>query len=229
MNLTDTGNLVLFDNQNSVVWQSFDHPTDSLLPGQKLYQGQKLKSSVSLSNSSGQEGMYSIGITDIGLFAYVESNPPQAFYRMLVYPNGNDTHKGRRYIRFLNGSLSLFIRSSEPSDPDVSVYIPTASSVQYMKLMSDGHLKVFEYQSGGWIEVADLLNVGNCSYPLTCGRNSICLAGQQQCSCSGGPRKNFQGVRIRGLTKFSRVQGVRIRGLTKFSRGAGRILPYKIH
>ncbi|XP_022002989.1 EP1-like glycoprotein 4 [Helianthus annuus] len=51
MNLTDTGNLVLFDNQNSVVWQSFDHLTDSLLPGQKLYQGQKLKSSVSLSNS----------------------------------------------------------------------------------------------------------------------------------------------------------------------------------
>ncbi|KAJ0669774.1 putative protein kinase RLK-Pelle-SD-2b family [Helianthus annuus] len=195
MNLTDTGNLVLFDNQNSVVWQSFDHPTDSLLPGQKLYQGQKLKSSVSLSNSSGQEGMYSIGIMDIGLFAYVESNPPQAFYRMLVYPNGNDTHKGRRYIRFLNGSLSLFIRSSEPSDPDVSVYIPTASSVQYMKLMSDGHLKVFEYQSGGWTEVADLLNVGNCSYPLTCGRNSICLAGQQQCSCAG--REHFRPVNDR--------------------------------
>ncbi|KAM0047203.1 putative bulb-type lectin domain-containing protein [Helianthus debilis subsp. tardiflorus] len=40
MNLTDTGNLVLFDDHNSVVWQSFDYPTDSLLPGQKLFQGQ---------------------------------------------------------------------------------------------------------------------------------------------------------------------------------------------
>ncbi|KAJ0856483.1 putative protein kinase RLK-Pelle-SD-2b family [Helianthus annuus] len=125
MNLTDSGNLVLFDDQNLVVWQSFDDPTDSLLPGQKLYQGQKLKSSVSLSNSSGRE----------------------------------------------------------------------ASSVQYIKLMSDGHLKVFEYQSGGWIEVADLLNVGNCSYPLTCGRNSICLAGQQQCSCAG--REHFRPVNDR--------------------------------
>ncbi|KAJ0479871.1 putative bulb-type lectin domain-containing protein [Helianthus annuus] len=47
MNLTHTGNLVLFDHRNSVVWQSFDHPTDSLLLGQMLYQDKKLKSSVS--------------------------------------------------------------------------------------------------------------------------------------------------------------------------------------
>ncbi|KAJ0669773.1 putative non-specific serine/threonine protein kinase [Helianthus annuus] len=162
MNLTDTGNLVLFDNQNSVVWQSFDHPTDSLLPGQKLYQVQKLKSSVSLSNSSGQEGMYSIGITDIGLFAYVESNPPQAFYHMLVYPNGNDTHKGRRYIRFLNGSLSLFIHSSEPSDPDVSIYIPTASSVQYMKLMSDVLFVRIRVRILREKEYVFLIRIGDC-------------------------------------------------------------------
>ncbi|KAK3405163.1 hypothetical protein EUGRSUZ_K01414 [Eucalyptus grandis] len=36
MNLTDTGNLVLFDKNNAAVWQSFDHPTDTLLLGQKL-------------------------------------------------------------------------------------------------------------------------------------------------------------------------------------------------
>jgi len=36
MNLTDTGNLVLFDKNNAAVWQSFDHPTDMLLLGQKL-------------------------------------------------------------------------------------------------------------------------------------------------------------------------------------------------
>ena len=31
LNLTETGNLVPFDSNNETVWQSFDHPTDSLL------------------------------------------------------------------------------------------------------------------------------------------------------------------------------------------------------
>ncbi|KAK7859437.1 g-type lectin s-receptor-like serine/threonine-protein kinase sd2-5, partial [Quercus suber] len=42
LNLTEEGNLVLFSRNNAVVWQSFDHPTDSLLPGQRMVSGQKL-------------------------------------------------------------------------------------------------------------------------------------------------------------------------------------------
>ena len=33
--MQDTGNLVLLNNLNQVVWQSFDNPTDTLLPGQQ--------------------------------------------------------------------------------------------------------------------------------------------------------------------------------------------------
>ncbi|XP_034701078.1 EP1-like glycoprotein 4 [Vitis riparia] len=42
LNLTETGNLVLFDSNDASVWQSFDHPTDSLVPEQNLLFGQKL-------------------------------------------------------------------------------------------------------------------------------------------------------------------------------------------
>nr|GEZ19314.1 G-type lectin S-receptor-like serine/threonine-protein kinase At4g27290 isoform X2 [Tanacetum cinerariifolium] len=34
--LHDTGNLVLLDQHETVIWQSFDYPTDTLLPGMKL-------------------------------------------------------------------------------------------------------------------------------------------------------------------------------------------------
>ncbi|XP_058094644.1 G-type lectin S-receptor-like serine/threonine-protein kinase At4g27290 [Magnolia sinica] len=34
--LLDTGNLVLQDNQNRVLWQSFDYPTDTMVPGMKF-------------------------------------------------------------------------------------------------------------------------------------------------------------------------------------------------
>ncbi|XP_076952678.1 G-type lectin S-receptor-like serine/threonine-protein kinase SD2-5 [Bidens hawaiensis] len=191
MNLTETGNLVLFDHLNSIVWQSFDYPTDCLLPGQNLFQGQKLISSVSLNNLS--EGMFSFQVTDNGSEAYVESNPPQVYYRWFYNPYEYlyDTfaiNKGRRYIRFLNGSLSFFVDSSNPSGlPNGVIDIPETSSAQYMKFMPDGHLKVFEWQLPpiGWKVVDDLTTndqLGECDFPLVCGRNSICLS-NQQCIC----------------------------------------------
>ncbi|KAJ0847532.1 putative protein kinase RLK-Pelle-SD-2b family [Helianthus annuus] len=186
MNLTDTGNLVLLDDQNYVVWQSFDHPTDCWLPSQKLFSGQKLKSRVSLINSSGHEGTYSLHVMDEGLVGYIEANPPQAYFNMVIQPYGkdNDTDKGRRYIRFLNGSLSLFIDSSEPNDNDDVIGIPQASLAQYMKLMPNGSLQVFEWKSEGWTVVSDFTNnyLGECDYPLACGRNSICST-NQHCVC----------------------------------------------
>ncbi|CAI9089143.1 OLC1v1023653C1, partial [Oldenlandia corymbosa var. corymbosa] len=52
MNLTESGNLVLFGQNNETIWQSFDYPTDSLLPGQSLISGQRLTACVSTSNWS---------------------------------------------------------------------------------------------------------------------------------------------------------------------------------
>ncbi|KAJ0674659.1 putative protein kinase RLK-Pelle-SD-2b family [Helianthus annuus] len=183
LNLTEDGNLALFDVivNSSVVWQSFDYPTDCLLPGQTLSQGQQLIPSVSTTNWTAQKGLFSLQVTDNGLYAYVGSNPPQAYFSKTV--SGNDTNTGRRYVRFLNGSLSLFIFSVEPSDPDEVITVPPASSAQYMKLMPNGHLLVFEGEPPFSV-VADLLNgfLGECNYPMACGRNGLC-SGNQQCSC----------------------------------------------
>ncbi|XP_076890561.1 G-type lectin S-receptor-like serine/threonine-protein kinase SD2-5 [Bidens hawaiensis] len=188
LNFTTAGDLVLKDGDGNVVWTT--KTAGKSVAGMNLTDTGNLV----LFNDQNSEGMYSLQVTNKGLFAYVESNPPQAYYSKLDYLYGNETNKGRRYNRFLNGSLSLFFHSSEPSDPDDAIDIPQASSAQYMKLMSDGHLRVFEWQSDSlkWTVVADLLTnsyVGECGYPLTCGRNSICTTGQkQQCSC---PTKDY--------------------------------------
>ena len=47
LNLTKTCNLMLLDDNNAtIIWQSFDHPTDTLVLGQKLVAGQQLISQV---------------------------------------------------------------------------------------------------------------------------------------------------------------------------------------
>ncbi|XAR50819.1 Non-specific serine/threonine protein kinase [Bertholletia excelsa] len=83
LNLTEDGNLVLFDQSNRTIWQSFEYPTDSLLPGQELSVGQKLTASASASDWS--SGLFSFAADEDGFFAYTESSPNQFYFSASVY------------------------------------------------------------------------------------------------------------------------------------------------
>ncbi|KAL0328293.1 UNVERIFIED_CONTAM: G-type lectin S-receptor-like serine/threonine-protein kinase SD2-5 [Sesamum calycinum] len=157
LNLTEMGNLVLFDEKNAVVWQSFDHPTDALVPGQVLVAGMNLTAGVSATNWS-EGGVFSVSMTSQGLVASVTADPPLVYYDMLY--DGSKTNKEASYAKYQNGSLQLYVHSVEPSRPDSTIDIPPAASAQYMKLGPDGHLRVFEWGSQ-WTEVADFYRC-NC-------------------------------------------------------------------
>ncbi|KAK2651074.1 hypothetical protein Ddye_018563 [Dipteronia dyeriana] len=197
LNLTEIGNLVLFDKNNATIWQSFDHPTDSLVPGQKLVVGQQLTASISVTNWR-RGGLYSLSVTNQGLAAFIESNPPQLYYEATF--RGNKTGKEPSYVRFLNGSLAFYIPSSEPSKPDRVISVPNASSAQYMRLDNDGHLRVYEWIPTEWKEVADVFNdyFRECDYPLVCGNYGLCSRGL--CTCPSGETETttyFQQINTR--------------------------------
>ncbi|XP_048133407.1 G-type lectin S-receptor-like serine/threonine-protein kinase At5g24080 [Rhodamnia argentea] len=126
----DTGSLVLFDENNNAVWQSFDQPANTLLPGQNLRVGQKLTTSYSATNMS-EYGLLSVSLTADGLFAQMETNPPQ-----------------------------------------------------YLRLESDGHMRVYQQNQNEWIVAHDVLTdiVGDCGDPMVCGNYGICT-GLGKCSC----------------------------------------------
>ncbi|KAJ0669744.1 putative non-specific serine/threonine protein kinase [Helianthus annuus] len=95
MNLTDAGNLVLFDVNGFVVWQSFDYPTDTLVPGQRLFEGQQLIPSISSTNWTAQKDLYSLRVTEQGLFVCAGSNPSQVYYETIIF--NYYLNKERRY------------------------------------------------------------------------------------------------------------------------------------
>ncbi|CAL5403908.1 unnamed protein product [Camellia sinensis] len=166
LNLTEDGNLVLFDRNNALVWQSFHHPTDSLLVGQDLVIGQKLTSSTSASNWS--QGLFSLTAQtepdSYVLSAYVESNPPWSYLRSYSYTN---------YFKFENQSFNW-----------QQIPAASSSSVQFIRLDPDGHLKAYEWGRSNWNGVADLLtsDIGDCGYPMACGNYGICSS-NGQCAC----------------------------------------------
>ncbi|XP_022775885.1 G-type lectin S-receptor-like serine/threonine-protein kinase SD2-5 [Durio zibethinus] len=157
LNLSAEGNLMLFDKTNKMVWQSFDYPTDSLVLGQRLVSGQKLRASVSPFNSS--EGLYAFAIIDGHFTAYVDdAYGSQIYYR--YSSEGNNS--GAEFQIGMFGSLSV------------------ARSANFIQLGSDGYLRAYEWRESKW-EGIDLFGISRCSYPLVCGKYGVCLEGG--CAC----------------------------------------------
>ena len=71
--MLDSGNFVLCNHSNVIIWDSFDFPTDTILGGQNLSNGNNLVSSVSISDHS--SGHYTLNMqTDGNLVAYPVHN-----------------------------------------------------------------------------------------------------------------------------------------------------------
>ncbi|XP_015881311.3 G-type lectin S-receptor-like serine/threonine-protein kinase SD2-5 [Ziziphus jujuba] len=189
LNLTDMGNLVLLDKNGGILWQSFDHPTDCLLYGQKLVAGQKLTANASSSNLT--EGvLYSLSVTNEGLFASIGSYPPYDYYRFYYHRHNPyiayDATKASGnpcYVKLVEGALVFYVPVSNNTSEDKEVAIIsndlTVQYRRYMRLESDGHVRLYDYD--GLAPEDDVLNITKCEYPMGCGKYGVCI--NSLCSC----------------------------------------------
>ncbi|WVZ96057.1 hypothetical protein U9M48_041740, partial [Paspalum notatum var. saurae] len=173
-----SGNLVLFNRDNSSVWQSFDHPTDTLVMGQSLCRGMNL--SVRTSNTKWPSAKFYLSAQFNGL---LYSFQPATYTKLF----GSDI--ASTCFAFVNGSFGF---------PDNIFSLTSARSLQFMRLESDGHLRLYEMQGVGQdpLMVLDVLStkMNFCDYPMACGDYGICNMGQ--CSCPSLSNFRFQNERL---------------------------------
>ncbi|GLJ35721.1 hypothetical protein SUGI_0717520 [Cryptomeria japonica] len=74
MMIQESGNLILFNMSSGIIWQSFDHPTDTALFGQKLKVGQKLTANTSPTNTS--QGIFYCSLSVDGFGVFTDTAPP---------------------------------------------------------------------------------------------------------------------------------------------------------
>ncbi|KAJ0964870.1 hypothetical protein J5N97_026008 [Dioscorea zingiberensis] len=185
--LTKNGSLVLFDSSNKIIWDSFDHPVDTLLPGQRLVAGQRLVTRAASCNWT-HSGSQFLLLSSSGLSAYIESEGnPQLYYRIGAYTINAERNASNveeeTYLEFINGNVSLVWSSKKQSMAPV----PPTSSAQFMRLDPDGHLRLCQLEGFlKWKVVADLFgdHLDYCDYPLACGDYGVCS--NMQCSCPQG-------------------------------------------
>ncbi|KAK4492415.1 hypothetical protein RD792_003220 [Penstemon davidsonii] len=171
--MLDIGNFVLASNTSRVVWQSFDEPTDTLLPGQTLNQGGDLVASFSETNYSSGRFLFAMQ-TDGNLVFYTRNFPMNdnifAYTSTQTVDSGYQVvfnQSGYIFLAARNGTILSFLSSE------------SASSSQFYQraiLEYDGVLRHYVYPRS---------NNG----PGACGFNSFCSLGTDQrpnCECPNG-------------------------------------------
>ncbi|XP_056158408.1 G-type lectin S-receptor-like serine/threonine-protein kinase SD2-2 [Syzygium oleosum] len=168
LNLTEVGNLVLYDRNDAIIWQSFDHPANTILPGQELRPGMKLTRPSYLPNEMAR--VYTFTTDDrIGFVVSVTAaNSSQIYYRT------SNVSK----MKSDSGQVAALYKNVTFGEFD---FHPT-SSAQFIRLGPDGHLMLYVYDEyfNKWNAV-DLPDdrIPDCYYQLACGSYGICSYGPQ--------------------------------------------------
>ncbi|XP_027333139.1 G-type lectin S-receptor-like serine/threonine-protein kinase LECRK1 [Abrus precatorius] len=189
--MLDSGNFVLYGDNHTIIWQSFDHPTDTILGGQNLTENAELVSSISNSDHSSGRFFLSmqgdgnlVAYPDIGLGdsndAYWASNTRVPDYQRLSLTRSGSLCLIGDYLSCFNGSY-----------PGIKSH-NTSSFIYLAKLDVDGNLRLYEHQlesnSISHVQVLWKALSDECMIKGFCGLNSYCsnVAGNAVCECYPG-------------------------------------------
>ncbi|XP_060182847.1 G-type lectin S-receptor-like serine/threonine-protein kinase LECRK3 [Lycium barbarum] len=227
--MLDTGNFVLYNSDHDIIWQSFDSPTNTLLPGQHLSAGQELFSSASEADDS--FGIFRLKMQNDGnLVQYPVQTPddaPYAYFATETNTPGNNVtlnldDDGHLYL--LNSTISILnlTKGGYPRERTI-IYL--------MKIDVDGIFRVHSHSlnqqnsSAIWSSTDD-----RCTPKGVCGLNGFCtnIDDQIKCVClpgfdfvmpgkwSSGCQRNFTAETCRLKENTSKYYAMRTVHNTKW-------------
>nr|XP_023915156.1 G-type lectin S-receptor-like serine/threonine-protein kinase LECRK3 [Quercus suber] len=126
--ILDNGNLVILDEQYNSIWESFEEPTDTILPGQILYMNTTLRSHQSTTNYSYGRFQLSLQL-DGNLVLYSINMPSEVlnhayFATMTMFWESQliFTEAGYMYVQDANNSTNIFNLTQEDPGSKGSFY-----------------------------------------------------------------------------------------------------------
>ncbi|KAM3758154.1 hypothetical protein ACB098_01G021300 [Castanea mollissima] len=188
LSLYNTGNLVLYNRESVILWQSFDFPTNTLLPQQLLTRNTKLVSSRSQTNHS--SGFYELFFDNNNVLSLLFNGPevssiywPEPW--LLSWEAGRSTYNNSR-IAVLN-SLGSFTSSDNFAflSNDYGAVLHRRLTLDY-----DGNIRLYSWEKERqtWVVSWQAIQIP-CRINGVCGANSLCkyvVGFGRKCSCLPG-------------------------------------------
>ncbi|BFG35105.1 hypothetical protein CerSpe_213790 [Prunus speciosa] len=190
--MLDSGNFVLYNSGREIVWQSFDHPTDTLLPGQRLLAGDKLFSAKSEADHS--TGIFLLNMQHDGnLVQYPVdgTGSASAFYASSTLGAGENVTLNLG----ADGHLYLLNKTGSNIRNITDGGLPTDEGKFYlMRIDADGIFRLYSHdlkKDAIWSVVWES-SKDKCVPKGLCGLNSYCVLSDLKAECRCLPR--FESV-----------------------------------
>ncbi|KAL8139402.1 hypothetical protein V2J09_005423 [Rumex salicifolius] len=181
MKLEDSGNLVLTGENEKVFWQSFDHPTDTLISGQKISQGVRLESFP----KKNMKSYFEIKLGDAILYTEYD-NGPQVYWSMSKEVRKTVMEVGGKKVssatiegsswNFYDDQTGVLVwqfNISKEYDP---------SALWIAVLGSDGSIQFLNLEGKASFAQSVKIPQNSCNIPISCGPFEVCLSADQ-CKC----------------------------------------------
>ncbi|KAK4766743.1 hypothetical protein SAY87_008385 [Trapa incisa] len=183
--LKESGNLVLTNSSGQILWQSFDNPTDTLLPTQPLTKSTKLISSIGRGSYRAGYFMFYFDNDNVLKLMYDGPDISSIYWPNPDFPdpfaNGRTNYNSSR-IAILDASGS-FLSSDRfqftASDRGQSIK-------RRLTIDHDGNLRLYSLYNRKWAISWEAMT-GMCKVHGVCGRNGVCVyTPEPKCSCPPG-------------------------------------------
>ncbi|KAL3633586.1 G-type lectin S-receptor-like serine/threonine-protein kinase SD2-5 [Castilleja foliolosa] len=184
LELQDSGNLVLIgDDGKTVIWQSFSHPTDTLLSNQEFSEGMRLVSDPGSNNLT-----YSLEIKSGDMILSANFRVPQPYWSM-----GSDS---RITINRGGGKVKSAVLSSNSwkfYDPNAALLwqfifaedVSDSNATWVAVLGNDGSITFTVLLEGSSDPSVTKIPQDQCSRPSACDPYYVCYPGNK-CQCPSG-------------------------------------------
>ncbi|XP_007020246.2 PREDICTED: G-type lectin S-receptor-like serine/threonine-protein kinase At1g34300 [Theobroma cacao] len=184
--LEDSGELRLLGNGSATVWSSFDHPTDTIVPGQNFTLGRVLKS-----------GLYSFSLQKPGNLT-LKWNDSIVYWNQGLNSSVNANLTSPSLRLQATGVLSIF----DPSLTSGAImfyssdYAEGSDILRFLRLDNDGNLRIYSSARNTRTETVRLSAVlDQCDVFGYCGNMGICSYNDSNPIC-GCPSENFEPVDV---------------------------------
>ncbi|KAI3849652.1 hypothetical protein MKW92_044590, partial [Papaver armeniacum] len=162
------GNLVLHDKKGRFIWQSFQHPTDTLLPGQSLQlEGSNTKLVSRTSNMDSHDGPHSMKIDGKKGFIMYQNHSgklvPYAGWKKMgplnatfqTPPEIPGPGKPGPFYVLKQGTTTYFLTLifANQTRRVMLKKIDKTVTYSFLRLESDGNLKLYIYAEYSWEEI----------------------------------------------------------------------------
>ncbi|GMN72016.1 hypothetical protein TIFTF001_055603, partial [Ficus carica] len=181
--ILDSGILVLYSSSGGIVWESFNYPTDTLLPTQRLRAGSQLVSGASESDHS--SGLFLLGMQPDGNLVQYPAKTLVTCATSDAYYASNTYLEGDNVSLVFDANIYLYLLNS------TGVNIKNITDRQYliedgiylMRIDVDGIFRLYSYsrrRSNSTWSIEWSSSNDKCSPRGLCGFNMYCVLNDQE-------------------------------------------------